>query len=62
MRKRSKLNRAGSSYLEVLEKYMKKEEKKRTLKQRGRFNETDKNGNVACDVKQIVKEHMKSVK
>lgn len=59
--RRSKLSRLGNSYLEALEKYMKKEEK-RTLKQRGRFNEADKNGNVACDVKKIVKEHMKSVK
>lgn len=60
--RRGKLSRLGNSYLEALDKYMKKEEAKRKLERRGRFNESDKNGNVLCDANGIVKEHMKKMK
>ncbi len=54
------VSRLGNTYLEALKKYVKHPERK--LERKGRFNEFDKDREITCDTKNIIKEHMKKLK
>lgn len=57
------ISRLGNTYLEALGKYMDmKQQPKRKLERRGRFNEFSKNKEMTCDAEKIIKEHLKKLK
>lgn len=55
------ISRLGNTYLEALKKYTKSDLPGKKLERRGRFNELGKNGEMLCDVENVVKEHIRKL-